>query len=327
LFVVRIPEGASEIRTDESRVRADTAGSLRASRAAVRRPRRRKPGQLLDITIRCHRSEFRFLPEKERNDVLGFWLAKAQKKCPGILLLAICNMSNHIHLTVEDRCGEISRFMQYALGHAAKRINKLDRVRGAVFERRFAEIVILDRDALVKRIAYAITNPVEANLVRSHRDWTGLCLFAGEMSARYSFTAFHDGRYQRALDDSVRTGANVDRSEFFESAELEIAGVDHELAARIEEAIEHRERELRKSQNGVLGIERVLNRSPFDRPKMSKRSAMPLCFASTRELRAAFVNGWRAFVAAFRKASSDFRAGVLDVRFPMFSFRPSTAAS
>ena len=291
----------------------------------MRRPRRRQPDQLLDITIRCHRSEFRFLPTKERNDILGFWLAKAQRKFSGVRIFALINMSNHVHLVCEDRRGEISRFMQYALGHAAKRINKLDRVRGAVFERRFAEIVIVDRAALVKRIAYAITNPVDANLVRSHRDWTGLCLYAGARSRKLAFTAFHDARYQRALDDSVHTSADVDRADFSETAELELAELDAKLADDVATAIHDREVELRKTQRGVLGMERVLQSSSFDRPKMSKRSAMPLCFASTRRARRAFAAGWRAFVDAFREASASFRSGVLKARFPRFSFRPSTA--
>jgi putative transposase len=231
-------------------------------------------------------------------------------------------MSNHVHLVVHDRLGEMSRFMQYALGHVAKCINKLDGVRGAVFERRFAEIAILDRDALVQRIAYAIANPVEANLVRSHQDWAGLCLFAGSKSTRHRFSVFHDGRYQRALDDSLCSGDDVDRSDFFETAELEITGLDDKLSREVASAVEHREADLRKTQTGVLGMKRVLRSSPLDHPKMSTRSAMPLCFASTRETRTDFINGWRAFVAAFRTASLRFREGVLDAQFPMFSFRP-----
>jgi hypothetical protein len=236
-------------------------------------------------------------------------------------------MSNHIHLVLEDKTGDVSAFMQYALGHAAKRINKLDRVRGAVFERRFAEIVILDRTALIKRIAYAITNPVEANLVRSHRDWTGLCLFSSHEASRHRFSLFHDGRYQRALDQSLKSGADVDLDDFHETAELEIEGVDVELARDIHDAVLAREADLNRSQVGILGMERVLACAPFDRPKMSERSAMPLCFGSTAKLRSTFIRGWRAFVAAFRKASRDFRTGFLQTSFPMFSFRPSTAAT
>lgn len=283
------------------------------------------PGQYLDITVRCHRSEFRFLPNLERKEILGFWLAKAQQKYPGVKILGLCQMSNHVHLVVEDERGEISSFMQYALGHAAKRVNKLDRVRGAVFERRFAEIAVLDHDALVKRIAYAVTNPVEANLVRSRIEWSGLCSFAGEAPRTLSFTAFHEARYQRALEASVES-ADVHRSDFLETAELEIASVDAELAKRIEAAVESREAELRRGQGAVLGIMRVLQASPFDHPKMSARSAMPLCFASTRRARVEFARGWRVFVDAFREASQRFRAGLLETRFPLYSFRPSTAA-
>src|SRR5262245_14539696 len=118
------------------------------------------------------------LPNLERRALLGFWLARAQMRFTGVRVLAVCQLSNHLHLVVEDALGEASGFMQLVLGQFAKRINKIDRLRGSVFERRFAEIVILDRDALARRIAYAINNPVEANLVRSYRDWLGLCFFS-----------------------------------------------------------------------------------------------------------------------------------------------------
>src|SRR5262245_42449473 len=71
----------------------------------------------------------------------------------------------------------------------------------AVFERRFADIAILDHAALIERIAHAVANPVEANLVRTHREWTGLCFFAGAIAKKHRFTILHEGRYQRALRD------------------------------------------------------------------------------------------------------------------------------
>jgi hypothetical protein len=59
---------------------------------------------------------------------------------------------------------------------------------------------------------------------------------------------------------------------------------------------------------------------------MQSRTKMPLCFASTHELREAFLHGWCKFVEAFRAASKAFRAGFLTAAFPIFSFRPSTPA-
>src|SRR5262245_45669215 len=145
----------------------------------MRRPRRRQPGQFLDITVRCQRSEFRLLPTEDRKNILGFWIAKAQKMYPGVLIFGLSQMGNHAHLVVHDQRGGISGFMQYALGQAAKRINQLDRLHGSVFERRFAEIAVADCEALAARVAYVVTNPVAANLVESHEEWSGLCAFAG----------------------------------------------------------------------------------------------------------------------------------------------------
>jgi REP element-mobilizing transposase RayT len=293
----------------------------------MRRPRRRQPDQFLEITIRCHHGRFRFLPTKERNDVIGFWLAKAQKKCPGIQLLCVGAMSNHIHFVIYDRDGELSRFFQYALGFIAKGINRIDDVRGALFERRFAEIVVLDHDALARRIAYAACNPVEANLVRDYRDWTGLCFVAGAEAAIHSFTILHEGRYRRALQDAERTGATVNRDDFLETAELEIAPLEEAFAAQVATAVEERQSHLQAQQTGVLGIQKVLQQSPFDHPKMFIRTKMPLCFASSSQTSRAFANTWYTFVDAFREASEKFRNGVLTVAFPMFSFRPCIPAT
>jgi hypothetical protein len=66
----------------------------------------------------------------------------------------------------------------------AKALNRIDQIRGSVFERRFSEIVIADDGALPRRIAYAVANPVSANLVRSHVEWSGLCLYARAEAAR-----------------------------------------------------------------------------------------------------------------------------------------------
>lgn len=309
-------------RTRNGRERAWPAFCTGGS--TVRRPRRHLPGQLLDVTIRCSRGEFRLIPDHERRSVLGFWLAKALARSTGVRLIAVCQMSNHLHLVLDDRCGEVSAFMQYFLGHAAKAINKLDHIRGNVFERRFAEIVVLDPDALARRVAYAINNPVEANLVPHHQQWTGLCRFATDRPTRETFTRLRERDYLRALEDAARTGVAPHPDQYLERADLELAPLDASLAARIERAVTARAAELCRGNLPALGIERVLAASPFDRPKISSRSAMPLCFASTSVLRAEFVRGWRAFVAAFRTASMAFHRGTLDAPFPSCSFRPST---
>lgn len=266
----------------------------------------------------------RLVPKTERVRVLGFSLAQTCHRFPGVNLLAVCQMSNHLHLVLRDGSAQLSSFMQYFLGNLARRMNRIDRLHGPLFERRFSEIEIVDEVALIDRIAYAIANPVEANLVRSHREWTGLCVFARSNAARVAFTYFHEGRYRRALAraEGGPEDPTVRRADFQETATLEVGTLDAELAERVETAVKAREAQIRATQRGVVGMSTVEAMEPLAQPEASSRSPMPLCFASTSEAWSGFVAGWRAFRHAFHAASYDFRHGVLDVVFPAGSFRP-----
>lgn len=265
----------------------------------------------------------RLVPTAERVAVLGFTLAKALARYPSVQLVAMCQMSNHLHLVLRDRAGKLSEVMQMFLSELAKRMNALDGLRGPLFERRFAEITIVDEEALLGRVAYVVTNPVAADLVRSHNEWTGLCVFAARGAWRQSFTYFEAGRYGRAVARARRRKEPLPgRAEFEKTVVLEVPAVEAAMAEAMEAAVKGRERALRAEQRGVVGMAKVLAESPLSRPKASSRSPKPLCFASTREGWWAFVVEWRAYVAAFRAASERFRAGVWTAVFPPGAFRP-----
>lgn len=94
-------------------------------------------------------------------------------------------------------------------GHLAKAINRLDGVRGAVFERRLTEI--LDEHSFVRRMAYALCNPLEANLVRRRHEWTGLCLGGQEGTIPTNLSYFNEPRFRRAVRDADRWLNNFTR--------------------------------------------------------------------------------------------------------------------
>jgi REP element-mobilizing transposase RayT len=294
----------------------------------MRHPKERKPGALVDVTVRCHRSEFRFIPTPERAALVAYFLARALGLFDGIVLYAVVEMSNHIHLVVEDQKGQLSDFMREFEGHLAKAINRLDGVRGAVFERRFTEIEILDEYSFVRRIAYALCNPLEANLVHHRHEWAGLCLGGQKGTVRTTVSYFNEPRFRRAVRDANRRlepdPNGVDPREFMQTAVLTVHPLPKpELQAALEAELRERERELRATQRGVLGMKKVLAESPLHRPKFTKRKRRPLCFAATADARYAYLQHVRAFVAAFRAASQAFRAGQLDASFHAYSFRPS----
>lgn len=291
----------------------------------MRNPRFFRPNQIHDATVRCLRSEFRLLPTETRTNRLIFALAKAQQRFPGIEILALCQMSNHLHLVVFDTHGQMSAFMQAFLSPFAKTLNKLDKVRGSVFQRRFTALPIVDHDAVIKRIAYAVTNPVDAGLVRSHKAWTGLVGWAGDFEPR-TVTYFHEHRYNKAREEAaLRNGEDqeVKREDFEETVTLKMGSWEGLDLKATQAAIDKREREVRAQHRRFLGMAKVLNRSPFHRPKWSKLSARPLCLWTCRAAKAKFMNEWFAFLRAFREASARFRQGHLNVEFPLLCHRPS----
>ncbi len=228
-------------------------------------------------------------------------LARALKAHPDVRLFAAVQMSNHLHLVVEDGGGVLDRFMCLFLGALARAVNTADETSGPVHQRRYSAIEILDDEALLDRIVYTLTNPVAANLVARVEEWPGLVLGPGMVESR----KVPDARRAREWVE-LATSRSVD---------------PEEVRARVRQ----REEALAAARGGrgVLGRRRVVSMSPFAAPEQPKRSPAPVCHASCGELRRAFLGSWRAFVDAYRRASAAFRGGALDVQFPDWSFRPS----
>ncbi len=288
----------------------------------MRKPRFFRPNQIHDVSSRCHRAEFRLLPTEARTDRFVFALAKALQKFPSVHLLVVCQMSNHFHLCVLDCEGQLSEFMQAFLSPLAKSLNKLDKVRGSVFHRRFTAMPVLDDGSVIDLIAYAVTNPGAAGLVRTWKQWTGVVGWAGNFAPR-TVTHFHEERFLKAREEAVASGGTVNREDFEETVTLSmprIEGLDEEA---ILSAIDARQAAARRKHKRVVGMLKVVKCSPLHQPKWSKLSPMPLCLWTCRTARAAFVHEWYVFLKAFREASARFREGELGVGFPPHSHRPS----
>ncbi len=267
----------------------------------VRAPRRLAPGSVWFVTARCARAQFRLRPDPARVEAFGRALGRALEVHSSVRLLAAVQMSNHLHLVVEDTAGVLDRFMCQFLGPLAKAVNELDGVSGQVYERRYSAIEILDDNALLDRVAYTLTNPVAAGLVERVEAWPGLVLGPGFVEAR-------------TFPRKAQEGGDL------------WVGVDCALPAEsVRSHVREREQALASERRGrpVLGRAKVLSRPVFGSPENPKRGPAPLCLAACAKLREEFHTRWRSFVDAYRSASAAFRAGALDVPFPDWSFRPS----
>ncbi len=114
--------------------------------------RRQEPGQLYLVTTRCHQARFFLRPDPQVNAAVLEWLTRAQHHYPALEILAVCVLSNHLHLVVRDQKGELAAWASYFLGHLAKSINRIRKRRGTCFERRYSAEPILDEEALLQAL-------------------------------------------------------------------------------------------------------------------------------------------------------------------------------
>jgi len=71
-----------------------------------------------------------------------------------------------------------------------------------------------------------------------------------------------------------------------------------------------------------LGVKAILAQKPQDRPARPKKSPAPLFHAFTKKIRRALWEAYGWFVAAFREAAENLKAGDRTARFPIGSFPP-----
>lgn len=275
------------------------------------------------MTARCQYGWFRFKPDRHRTQLVGYHLARVQKRFPSVLIHAVIQMSNHLHLVVTDLAGQLSQFMEQFESLLARDINRLDGTSGTFFEDRFSAIRILDDDALIDRIAYTATNPVAAGLVRDIDHWPGIAAWRPQDDRR-SFRRLRRMDYLRAR---ARNRGLVNPADFVECSTLRItpfSAPGRDTEKDIENAIRSRVADIvrQRGRRSFLGLKAVLRQRPFQAARKLRRSPEPLCHASSFDRWVDFVHQWRELVHAYRRASRAFRSGQFDVSFPPFTFRP-----
>ena len=93
-------------------------------------------------------------------------------------------MRNHVHLLITvDREMTIEKAVQLIKGNFSYRARKEFGLRGAIWQRGFSEVRILDRTNYLKRKSYIEQNPVEAGLVEKAEDYPYCSLYLRKQKA------------------------------------------------------------------------------------------------------------------------------------------------
>ena len=274
------------------------------------RPRRVLPGETHLITRRCSQRTFRLRPSEQTNNAFLYCLAVAAKKS-GVVVHAVCVMSDHHHAVVTDVDGALPIFFRELHRMTAKTLNASQGQTENLWSPEPTNAVYLaEAEDVLRKIAYVVANPVDAGLVAQPEEWPGVLLWGEQRLLVKRPREYFDPNGD--ADDEIELLIVPPR------AALELADWDRRLAAEISALVA--EAHVAVSELGwrFLGKAAVLAASFVARAKSYeiKRGVVPKIAAIHRETRKAVIREYARFHAAYDVALAAWRAGDRGALFP-----------
>ena len=277
------------------------------------KPRRHIAGQVAELTRQCTQRQFMLRPDDYINKVIPFEIGKAANK-HGQDVYAAMAMSNHVHFGVGDTTGERSKFMQDSMSGIARARNcDLDRTGHFWASGGYGDTVLLDRDAIERKLLYIWLNPVRAGLVKRAEDWPGFMILPchwGETIRIEKPGKF----YGRKNPDVVEFVPK--RPPGYEDMSLEEVKAHFENLLRI---AEDEIAELRKEQGLTYrGKKSVCADNPFKTPttKAPRGQISPRFATKNADLLISAIHRYRGFCDDYETQRQRWVAGTKPVRFP-----------
>lgn len=218
----------------------------------------------LMLTRRIRGRVFLLTPSKRLNNLIRYVVAVFASNWD-IDVYAMTAMSNHWHVCLGDRHGNIVKFQRDCHSFIARGLNASKGEFESIWDdRQGSRVECEEPNDLMGRIAYTMANPVEAGLVRYGSSWPGV----RHCWPRKPIVAAKPTKFFRSVEQG---------GEWPMTAELTFArppGYDglsnDELAAIIKLAVETREAKFRLEHDAkklpFLGREKVLAQSRYASP-------------------------------------------------------------
>lgn len=280
---------------------------------SVTTPRQILPGQRYLITRRCTQRQFLLRPSRVTNQTIQYCLAHAAEET-GVLLHAVCFMSNHWHGVVTDVEARLPEFLERFHRLLAKAQNaSIGRWENFWSSDKVSAVLLVSDSDVLDKMAYVIANPTAAGLVRSPQEWPGIISRRlGEQFDVEMPDAFFDP--EGALPDEVRLE--------FVRPHIFCALSDTQFAEQLNHAVatlvRHARENMRLRGLSFVGREMVLRQRFFDAPKTEapRRNSIPRVAAKSTATRVNAIQRMLDFVAQYRAARLRWRKGDRTVVFP-----------
>ena len=282
------------------------------------KPRKVVPGYV-EVCSRTLERRLALLPRARTKKLLLYVYACAAEKY-AMSVHAVCAMGNHVHILMHDNDGRLPLFMSYANGLIARALNSLHGRRDKFWSADpYGLLRPQEKEDLLRRYAYILSNPSAANLVRYNHDypgvWTGPRTIGTSIRAeRPDFFFSEDG------DMPEVAWLHIEVPQLFDGVDL--AAFRDEVARRVREAETRHHRQRRAEGIGVMGIRRLAQVRWDDTPMKKERwfRMNPGIAAHDVEVRTGAVRELQRFRQQYREAWLAWRDGDTEAEFPTGSW-------
>lgn len=284
-------------------------------------PRQIVPGRYWMVTRRCTQRQFLLRPCAQTNAYFEYCLSIAAKQS-GVRVIAYLVMSNHYHAVVFDPLGRLPVFLECLNKLVARALNAhWGRWENFWSTESACATHLLSAEDVLDKILYILTNPVVDDLVDRVIDWPGASSLSSMLSELPLLTKRPRGFFRENGPTPPEVTLDLMRPPGFEGATLQ--EWSSLLLARITKT-EHISRVARHaSGKRLLGRKAILRVSAFDSPKTltKRRNLRPAVACKCPKDRTRALVALRAFRAAYAKARVRLAQGILDVVFPLGTYR------
>ena len=277
----------------------------------------------VEVTFRTYEERFFMRPSPAVNETILGCFGRAQRRYPTLKIHVVSFLSDHgSFVCTPPNPMVLWSFMRDFLSTAGRRLNRQLGRKGVFWERRYRAIPIVDEESLERCFAYCLLQGTKENLVADVREWPGVNSVRALTEDAPLVGRWRDHRREyelcrqrrRKLDRAAARGWHVELPpvpEQVDEIHVELAplphweGLDPQVRrARVTEIVDAdaATTTARHERDGTrpLGVARLLEVSPFDRPAEPKRSPAPRCHASSPARRTGFDGAYRRHVDGMR---------------------------
>lgn len=276
-------------------------------------PREILPGSTYLVTRRCTQRQFLLKPSRRTNQLVRFCLGVASART-GVLLHAVCFMSNHWHGVITDPFARLPEFLEHFHRLLARSQNaSLGRWENFWSSDKTSMVLLVSDEDVLEKMAYTIANPTAAGLVRSPHEWPGVITTRiGERCSVDMPDVFFDP--EGPLPESTKL--ELTRPPIY--PQLELGALAKRLAAAVERHVRAARQALVSQGRKFLGAKAVLQQNFDDAPKTTelRRNPNPRIAAAHTPERVQAIRNLVAFLRAYRDAWQAWRLGKRDQVFP-----------